>query len=150
MHLLTPHLLTKHHQTADFDCGDRFLNGWLKKTSIKNKHLSKTYVTTHKDEVIGYYTLSLGGIGQKRIPRLNSTAEVIPALILNRLAVHKDYHNQGIGKALLKDAVLRSFHASQIAGISTLLVYALSERAKRFYVSNGFFKSCFHPHILCL
>jgi ribosomal protein S18 acetylase RimI-like enzyme len=69
---------------------------------------------------------------------------------LGRLAVHKDYHQRGIGTALLRDAILRTIQAAGIAGVAALLVHALSEPAKRFYRSRGFIESPIRPMTMCL
>jgi len=67
----------------------------------------------------------------------------IPVMVLGRRAIHKDHQQKGIGTALLRDAILRTIQAAEIAGITALLVHALTEQAKRFYRSRGF--SLSHP-----
>jgi GNAT superfamily N-acetyltransferase len=66
-------------------------------------------------------------------------------MILGRLAVDKTFQGQGIGRGLLKDAVLRTMQAAEIAGIRALLVHAISEPAKRFYEAYGFITSPMDP-----
>lgn len=51
------------------------------------------------------------------------------------------YHNQGIGQALLRDAMMRAVNVSGDAGVFALLVHALSDQAKQFYLSRGFVES---------
>ena len=74
----------------------------------------------------------------------------VPVLVLGRLAIHKDHHQQGIGTALLRDAILRAIQAAEIAGVTALLVHAISEQAKRFYRSRGFIESPVRPMTMCL
>jgi len=74
----------------------------------------------------------------------------VPVLVLGRLAIHKDHHQKGIGTALLNDAIRRAVQAARIAGITALLVHALSEPARRFYLSRGFIESPVKPMTLCL
>jgi len=70
----------------------------------------------------------------------------IPVMILGRLAVDVNHQNKGIGKGLVKDAVMRTLQASEIAGIRAILVHALDEEAKQFYVERcGFTPSPVHP-----
>jgi len=69
----------------------------------------------------------------------------IPVMVLGRLAIHKDYQQQGLGTALLRDAILRTIQAAEIAGMTALLVHALTEQAKRFYRSRGFMESPLQP-----
>ena len=52
-------------------------------------------------------------------------------MILTRLGVSKIQHGKGIGKGLLKDALLRTVHASDIAGIRTFLVHTKDEAVKQ-------------------
>jgi predicted N-acetyltransferase YhbS len=72
--------------------------------------------------------------------------EPIPVMVLGRLAVDINHQNKGIGKGLVKDAVMRILQASEIAGIRVILVHALDEEAKKFYVQRcGFTPSTVHP-----
>jgi predicted N-acetyltransferase YhbS len=69
----------------------------------------------------------------------------VPVMILGRLAVDTSFHGQGAGTGLLRDAVLRTLQAADIAGIRALLVHAISEDAKRFYEKYGFIASPADP-----
>ena len=62
-------------------------------------------------------------------------------MLLGRLTVDKRYHKQGLGQALLRDAMIRAVHISGEAGVFAILVHALSDQAKRFYLSRGFVES---------
>ena len=66
-------------------------------------------------------------------------------MILGRLAVDREFQGKGIGTGLLKDAVLRTMQAAEIAGIRGLLVHAISDAAKRFYEAWGFIASPLDP-----
>ncbi|MEO8855897.1 MAG: GNAT family N-acetyltransferase, partial [Burkholderiaceae bacterium] len=74
----------------------------------------------------------------------------VPVLVLGRLAIHKNHHQKGIGTALLNDAIRRAIQAAEIAGVTALLVHALSEQARLFYRSRGFVESPVKPMTLCL
>lgn len=74
----------------------------------------------------------------------------LPILVLRRLAVGRRYHKQGLGKALLRDTMLRSVNVSGDAGVFALLVHALSEPAKQFYLSLGFINSPIQPMALLM
>lgn len=65
----------------------------------------------------------------------------LPILLLGRFAVDKRYHNRGIGQALLGDAMLRAVNVSGDAGVFAMLVHALNDQAKQFYLSRGFVES---------
>jgi GNAT superfamily N-acetyltransferase len=62
----------------------------------------------------------------------------IPVMLLARLAVDHRDQGKGLGKALLKDAILRTIQAAEIAGLKVLLVHAKDEAAADFYRKHGF------------
>jgi predicted N-acetyltransferase YhbS len=72
-------------------------------------------------------------------------SDPIPVVILARLAVDRTFQGKGLGSALLQDAVIRTTHAAEIAGIRALLVHAISAEAKRFYARFGFVPSPLDP-----
>jgi GNAT superfamily N-acetyltransferase len=71
-------------------------------------------------------------------------------MIIGRLAVHKDFQGRKIGPALLRDAILRTLQAAEIAGVRALLVHAISERACQFYEACGFTPSPIDPMTLMI
>lgn len=155
--LSAPEPLADHHQLADFDSGEPSLDDWLKRRASKNRATgsSRTYVVCAgpaQNRVIGYYCLAAGAIGHREAPSTmkRNRPDPVPVLVLGRLAIHKDHHLKGIGTALLNDAIRRAIQAADIAGVTTLLVHAISEQARRFYVSRGFIESPVRPMTLCL
>ena len=146
--------LQEDMNVSTFDCGEPSLNEWLKKRAFKNKRsgASRTYVICQNQAVVGYYCLSACIIALDEMPKTlrRNMPEKIPVLVLGRLAIHKEYDNNGFGSALLRDAVLRALQASEIIGVVALLVHALSENARRFYVSRGFIPSPVSSMTLCL
>jgi GNAT superfamily N-acetyltransferase len=74
----------------------------------------------------------------------------LPVLLLGRLAVDRRYHNQGIGQALLRDAMIRAVNVAGNAGVFALLVHALSDQARQFYLSRGFLESPLQPMTLLM
>lgn len=149
-----PQPLGAHHQLADFDCGEPSLDDWLKRRAAKNQAngSSRTYVVCEQGRVIGYYCLAAGAIGHAEAPATmkRNRPDPVPVLMLGRLAIHKNHHQMGIGTALLNDAIRRAIEAAEIAGVTALLVHAISEQAKRFYLSRGFIESPVKPMTLCL
>jgi GNAT superfamily N-acetyltransferase len=71
-------------------------------------------------------------------------------MVIGRLAVDQTTQGQALGPALLRDAVLRTVQAAEIAGIRAILVHAISERAKRFYEKWGFITSPVEPMTLMI
>ncbi len=54
-------------------------------------------------------------------------------MLLARLAVDRTEQGKGLGSALLKDALLRTARAAEIAGIRALLVHAKDDAARAWY-----------------
>lgn len=152
--LSAPQPLSDEHQLADFDSGEPSLDDWLRRRAAKNQAngSSRTYVVREGDRVVGYYCLAAGAVGHAEAPSTmrRNRPDPVPVLVLGRLAIHKSHHQQGIGTALLNDAIRRAIQAADIAGVTALLVHALSEQARRFYLSRGFIESPVKPMTLCL
>ena len=150
--LRPPEKLNSSHRIESFDSGNSQLNDWLKRRALKNEleGASRTYVLCAEDIVVAYYCLANGAIAQ-----ITATGKVrrnmpdpIPVMIIGRLAVAQQWHGMGIGRALLRDAVLRTLQAAEIAGIRAILVHAISEDAKQFYEKCGFTASPIEPMVL--
>lgn len=139
---------------ADFDSGELSLNEWLKKRALKNNAAgaSRCFVLCNGKTVIGYYSLSAGAISHETAPKSmrRNMPNPLPVLLLGRLAVDKRYHNKGIGQALLRDAMIRAVNVSGDAGIFAILVHALNDQAKQFYLSRGFVESPLQPMTLMM
>ena len=71
-------------------------------------------------------------------------------MIIGQLAVDREYHGHGLGQGLLRDAVLRTVQAADIAGIRAILVHAISADAQRFYQRHGFVPSPIDPMMLMI
>ena len=72
----------------------------------------------------------------------------IPVAVLARLAIAKSHQGRGMGRSLFQDAARRVIHASDAIGIRGLLVHAISDEAKRFYVRLGLDPSPIEPMTL--
>ncbi|MBS0271788.1 MAG: GNAT family N-acetyltransferase [Proteobacteria bacterium] len=151
-YITPPELLKVEHNIQDFDCGHEDLNHWLKHRALKNQHAdaSRTYVVTTQNNVMAYYSLATGGIlhasASGKVRR--NMPDPLPVMILGRLAVDQRYHNQGMGRGLLRDAALRSIHVASVVGVRALVVHAISEEAKNFYSKFGFKVSPIDPMML--
>ena len=141
--LTPPVLLTKDHDRNSFDCGVPALNDYLKKFALQNqkKHAARTYVATCVNRIVGYYTLAYGSVSLEETPQIVKSGlprHPIPVILLARLAVDSTEQGSGLGAALLKDALLRTIQAAEIAGLRAMLVHAKDDSAKRFYEKFGF------------
>lgn len=135
--------LSTSHNVSDFDCEEQELNRFLQKHALQNQqsNSSQTYVAVIKKKVIGYYSLSVGAVEHHKAPERITKGLAkypIPLMILTRLAVNKSEQGSGIGKGLLKDALLRTVQAADIAGIRALIVHAKNERVKTWYQGFDF------------
>ncbi len=143
--LTPPEPIAAHHHIADFDSGEPALDEWLKKRALRSSAGggSRCFVVCSDKTVIGYYSLSAGAIAHESAPKnmRRNMPDPLPALLLGRLAVDGKYHNQGLGSALLRDAMLRSVNIARDAGVFAILIHALHDRAKQFYLSRGFVQS---------
>lgn len=142
MPIAAPRHLEDGHTCEPFCCGESVLDTWLKTRARKNEAsgASRTYVITRANDVVGYYSLAAGSVGHAIMPgRIRrNMPDPVPIMLLARLAVDTSLQGRGIGRALLRDAILRTEQAAHIAGIRAILVHALHERARCFYASCGF------------
>lgn len=72
-------------------------------------------------------------------PRLRrNMPDPVPVAVLGRLAIDRTCQKRGIGRALVRDSVLRVMHAAEAIGIRGVLVHAISDEAAAFYLALGF------------
>jgi predicted N-acetyltransferase YhbS len=152
--ITTPEPLTEDHDCNDFDCGRASLNIWLRKTALKNEanDASRTFVICQAGKVVGYYCLATGSVTRAEAPGKikRRMPEPPPIIILGRLAVDKNWQGQGIGIALLRNALLRCLEVAKEVAVKAVLVHALDEEAKHFYESVGFVGSPANQLTLCM
>jgi len=150
----TPTPLLATHVTDEFDCGEPVLNDWLRKRALKNENsgASRTFVVCQDNNVVGYYVLATGSVMHQHAPSKvrRNMPEPIPMMILGRLAVSKSMQSAGLGRGLLKDAILRTLGVSKQAGIRALLVHALFDSAHKFYRQCGFVESPIDTMVLMI
>jgi GNAT superfamily N-acetyltransferase len=144
-----PEPLSAKHEASAFDSGEPALDDWLRKRALANEQsgASRTYVIDAGNRVVGFYCLAAGSVAKQAATGhiRRNMPEPIPVMIIGRLAIDRAFQARGLGKALLRDAVLRTLQAAAIAGIRAILLHAISEDAKRFYVHCGFSESPLDP-----
>jgi GNAT superfamily N-acetyltransferase len=153
--LQPPEPLSATDLVGEFSCGESILDEWLKRRALANQTngASRTFVVKTDDgKVVGYYALAAGAVALA-----NATGNVrrnmpdpIPVLVLGRLAVDLRAAGHHLGAAMLKDAVARATAVAENAGVRALLVHALHEKARNFYLKYGFQPSPTDPLTLML
>lgn len=153
--LQSPEKLNSSHRVDKFDCGNLQLDDWLKRRALKNESdgLARTFVLSDdKANVIAYYCIASGAVAKSFLSvRIRpDMPDPIPVMVIGKLAVDRHWQGQGIGSALLKDAVLRILKAAEIVGVRAILAHTNSEDANKFYEKFGFTASPIDSNILIL
>jgi GNAT superfamily N-acetyltransferase len=154
--VLPSELLGEHHDIGDFTSGEASLDDWLRRRARANQvsGATRTYVVcpavSDDKRVIGYYALASGVVAVQSAPGRfrRNMPDPIPVAVLARLAVDRGWQGQGIGRALFRDAALRVLEAAGAIGIRGIVVQAISEEAKNFYLALGFDPSPHEPMTL--
>lgn len=146
MTISAPAPLAEHHLLDDFDSGTPLLDDWLKRRARSNQTTgaSRTFVVETTDHrVVAYYALASSSIANTdssgRFRR--NMPDPIPVVTLARLAVDRSYQKMGLGRDLVQDAGKRMIAAADLIGIRGMIVHAISEEAKNFYLARGFLPS---------
>lgn len=151
-HLSAPELLADHHDIAGFRSGEVSLDDWLARRARPNQvsGATRTYVVCHENRVVGYYALASGVIAVDAAPGRfrRNMPDPIPVAVLARIAVDENWQGRGIGRALFRDAAHRVARAADVIGIRGIVVHAMSQRAKDFYLALGFNESPCDPMTL--
>jgi GNAT superfamily N-acetyltransferase len=152
--LSPPEKLSPDHDLSQFQCGEPALDDWLRKRAFQNEEsgASRTYVVCVGRRVVAYYALAAGAVAHVDAPGRvrRNMPDPVPVMVIGRLTIDQSIQGQGIGPALLRDAILRTLQAAEIAGIRAILVHAISERAKHFYEKWGFISSPVEPLTLMI
>ncbi|WP_157314579.1 GNAT family N-acetyltransferase [Chitinibacter sp. GC72] len=153
--LQAPTLLRAEHDISTFDCNEPVLNDWLRRRALANQSsgASRTFVVTDDAGMVhGYYALAAGAVDHASSVSAirRNMPNPIPVMVLGRLAVDHRQHGRGLGADLLQNAVQRTTRLAQEIGIRAMLVHALNESARDFYLHHGFVESEIDHLILML
>ncbi|MBU0915895.1 GNAT family N-acetyltransferase [Aquabacterium parvum] len=136
-------LLDASHDRSSFDSGARALDRYFKEqvTQDVRRRVASCFVALTEDQrIAGFYTLASASVplteltpeAIKKLPRYRA----VPTVRMGRLAVDQAFKGQGLGGALLGDALTRAAR-SEIAAYA-LVVDAKDEPAAAFYRHHGF------------
>jgi len=144
--LRRPELLAPRHKLEEFDCGKPVLNDWLVRHArqAQGAGSTKTFVAADEDQVLGYFSLTVGQIDTFDVPermRKGMGHYPLPVVLLARLAVSTSAQGRGLGWGLLQDAIARTVLISEQAGVRAMLTHPLDQEAAAFYTRFGFVPS---------
>ena len=152
MALSAPEPIGTHHQIGDFNSGVVSLDEWLKRRALANQAsgAARTFVVCEAEKIVGYYALASGAVNVATSPGRfrRNMPDPIPVVVLARLAVDRAYQGRSLGRALVRDAARRVVHAADAIGIRGIIVHAISDDAKAFYLALGFEPSPIEPMTL--
>jgi len=134
--------LDARHDRAVFNSGSEPLDRYLREqvTQDIRRRVAACFVALSEQRIAGYYTLASASLlladlpasTGKKLPRYPT----VPAVRMGRLAVDQAFKGQGLGAALLADALDRAIR-SEIAAYA-LMVDAKDGSAAAFYQHHGF------------
>lgn len=154
MTLRAPEPLGEHHVLDHFCSGTASLDEWLRRRARINQATgpTRTYVACEDQKVVGYYALASGSISTSdSVGRLRrNMPDPIPVAVLARLAVDQDRQGRKLGRGLVRDAARRVLTAAGEIGIRGLIVHAITDDAKAFYLALGFLQSPTHDMTLMI
>ncbi len=143
------------HDRTGFNSGleplDRYLREQVSQ-DIRRRMTACFVALSAQHRIAGYYTLASASLmladlptdTSKRLPRYPT----VPTVRLGRLAVDRLFQGQGLGGALLADALDRAAR-SEIAAYA-MMVDAKNETASAFYHHHGFIPLPDSPRVLFL
>lgn len=119
------------------------LNRWLREHARAShaRRTARTFVWHRGDlSVVAYYSLAAHLLQRQELPPSigRGGPRQIPAVLLARLALDRSLHGQGLGAALLAEALDRMVAATEIVAARFVVVDAIDERAASFYEHHGF------------
>ena len=136
-------MLNRDHDTHSFDCGDDNKNTFLSKYALQNMKggLGRTFVAVKPPDtarIYGYYTISSSSVRFESLPNAHLPRYPLPAILIGKLATDIRAQNQGLGTALLFDALKRAARVAEEIGIFLVEIRAVNEKAKDIYINRGF------------
>lgn len=140
--LQEPRPLERRDDRSRFQSGNTEIDDWFHRFAWQNHRAgnARVFVTTQEPETLGFYALSMGAVQRSTLPdalKPGQRPEPCPVLLLARLAVDQRAQGRGIGAALLKDALLRSYKLSNEVGFAALLVHCANDQAREFYLRQS-------------
>ncbi len=142
-------LLDSSHDRPDFSCGKDALDHYIRhqvSQDVKRK-LAVCFVVADKNKasnkVIGYFTLSNGGIPRETVPEKYQknfpiAYQSIPTTLIGRLARDQSAVGKRIGEFLLIDALFKCYNSAKTVASFAVIVDPIDDDARSFYAKYGF------------
>lgn len=147
-----PEPLNATHALDSFDSGVASLDEWLRKRALPNQAsgASRTFVTCDAGPVVAYYALAASAVAPESAPGRfrRNMPDPIPVIVLGRLAITRSHQGRGLGRSMFQDVAQRVVQTADTIGIRGLLVHAISDEAKAFYLQLGLDPSPLEPMTL--
>ncbi len=129
----------------EFQSGQSDLDEWIGRYALANQQsgMATVFVSMSAGRIAGYYALSTGAVEHADAPARVSKGVArhpIPIILLSRLAVDERYQGAGLGRMLVRDALVRVDRAADEIGVRALLVHAKDERARDYYLNLAEFE----------
>jgi predicted N-acetyltransferase YhbS len=150
-----PRPISESDDVATFDSGEPNLDDYLRTRALTNHAggASRCFVTCRDGSVVGYYALASGAVSHADLSGKfrRNMPNPVPVILLSRLAVDRKHQGRGLGESLLRDAIARSVQVAEQIGVRAILVHALHDEARRFYIRFQFEPSPTDPlHLMLL
>lgn len=133
--------ISARHETSDFDCGSDAQSAWLRRYALQADRADSTrgwvMTQTGDSRVVAYYAMSAGSVEHASAParvRKAMPRYPIPVIILTRLGVDRSVQGFGLGRALVRDMLLRVVNAADTIGARALLIHRESANARDSYL----------------
>jgi GNAT superfamily N-acetyltransferase len=147
--------LPLEHDRAAFDCGTEALTRYLRQQASQDvrRRVAACFVALQGEaRIAGFYTLAAASVLLTELPAATAKKlpryPTVPVVRMGRLAVDQGFQGQGLGGALLADALARCARAEIAA--HALLVDAKDEATAAFYAHHGFISLSSAPLTLFL
>lgn len=127
----------------EFDCEEQSLNNYIQRYArqASDDDIAQTHVLfdTENKKIISYYSTCNYAVQKDSLASwFKVSVKEIPATLIARLAVDKNYKGRGYGGLTLVEALKQIKKMSKLTGIKVIIVDALNEKAVSFYKNFGF------------
>lgn len=147
--------LSSSHHRKSFSCGVEALDRYFRDFAAQDakRRVSNCFVALDDEETVaGYYTLAATSLPLTELPadlaRRLPRYQLMPAGLVGRLAVDRNFQSRRLGGALLMDAAARASRGGP--AVFALVVDAKNEAAEAFYIRHGFQRFAGKPASLFL